>query len=264
MDRFIECTMDFLTFKWSQECFFYLLRTGLGFGIVLGSAIIKLPQILSIMSKKSAGGLLYSSILLEMLNCLSTVVYATRKNFEFSVYGESVFLLLQNMFIFVLMLHYNGQLASIKGMALFWSTIIIGSLLPTKATPDVIIKTLVSLQTVFGLLGRVPIIVKNLRSKSTGSLSFFTYFATALGGLIRFVTFYISTKDVIGSIAHFSSALCNIIIAVQIRMYKPTKKEEMKKNDEETSEVSEVEEEEKPLLEQEQDIDNDGEDVIEE
>jgi mannose-P-dolichol utilization defect protein 1 len=66
-----------------------LISEGLGLGIVLGSTMVKMPQILAVVRAKSAEGLSPLSFELETLGLAIAATYGTLNNLAFSAYGES-------------------------------------------------------------------------------------------------------------------------------------------------------------------------------
>ncbi|CAO3627323.1 unnamed protein product [Cunninghamella echinulata] len=74
-------------------CIKYTVSKGLGLGIVLGGAIVKIPQILTIVSHGSAQGLSLLSYLIESLSYTITLAYNIRQQNPFSTFGE-IFLLI--------------------------------------------------------------------------------------------------------------------------------------------------------------------------
>jgi mannose-P-dolichol utilization defect protein 1 len=79
------------------HCLKYALSKGLGLGMVAGGAILKVPQIISVVSSGSAKGLSLSSYVLDTAATAITVAYNIRKENPFSTYGELGFLLVQNV-----------------------------------------------------------------------------------------------------------------------------------------------------------------------
>ncbi|XP_045839682.1 mannose-P-dolichol utilization defect 1 protein isoform X2 [Meles meles] len=90
-------------------CLKILLSKGLGLGVVAGSLLVKLPQVLKILRAKSAEGLSLQSVVLELVAVTGTMVYSITNNFPFSSWGEALFLMLQTVTICFLVLHYRGQ-----------------------------------------------------------------------------------------------------------------------------------------------------------
>ena len=104
----------------SSECLKLALSKVLGLGMVAGGAILKLPQILTVVRSGSARGLSLSSYILDTVatgitasvvqldagvmliehtdaGLLDQVAYNVRNGFPFSTYGEMGFLLAQNV-----------------------------------------------------------------------------------------------------------------------------------------------------------------------
>ena len=73
------------------------------------SAVVKVPQIIKLVSSKSASGVSFLSYLLETGSLLTSLAYNYRKEFPISTYGESALILGQNVIITVLLLNYSGK-----------------------------------------------------------------------------------------------------------------------------------------------------------
>ena len=85
----------------------------LGLGIVVGSSLVKVPQVLKIMASGSAEGISFMSVLLELIAITFSGVYGYSNNFPFSAYGESLFLAIQTGIIAMLVLAYSrGKLSA--------------------------------------------------------------------------------------------------------------------------------------------------------
>lgn len=74
----------------------------MGYGLVLGGAIVKIPQVIKILMCKSVYGISFVSVIMEALTNWVTIVYSWYRNNPFSIYGENVFLLIQNILILFL------------------------------------------------------------------------------------------------------------------------------------------------------------------
>uniref|UniRef100_H9GM48 Mannose-P-dolichol utilization defect 1 n=1 Tax=Anolis carolinensis TaxID=28377 RepID=H9GM48_ANOCA len=64
-------------------CLKILISKGLGFAIVAGSLMVKLPQIAKILGARSAEGLSFNAILLELMAITGTMVYSVSRSFPF-------------------------------------------------------------------------------------------------------------------------------------------------------------------------------------
>lgn len=67
-----------------------LISRVLGLGIVAGSTMVKLPQVLAVVRAKSAEGLSPLSFELETLGLAIAATYGILHNLAFSAYGESI------------------------------------------------------------------------------------------------------------------------------------------------------------------------------
>lgn len=156
-----------------QACLKLALSKGLGIGIVAASSIVKVPQILKLTSSRSAEGVSFLSYLLETAAYLIGLAYNFRNGFPFSTYGETALILVQNVAIAVLVLHYSGK----SGLAAAFVAGLAGAAgaLFTEEVLDM--KTLGWLQAGAGALGvasKVPQIVAIWAEGGTGQLSAFT------------------------------------------------------------------------------------------
>lgn len=81
----------------SEYCLKLGLSKGLGLAMVAGGAILKLPQIITVVRSGSARGLSLSSYVLDTVATGITVAYNVRNGFPYSTWGEMAFLLAQNV-----------------------------------------------------------------------------------------------------------------------------------------------------------------------
>ena len=78
----------------------------LGYGVVLGAAIVKVPQIVRIVQEKSTVGVSFWSIILEAVSNLCAVAYHVSRGNPFSVYGETFLISVQMVAIHLLFIAY--------------------------------------------------------------------------------------------------------------------------------------------------------------
>ena len=71
-----------------QACFKYALSKTLGYAIVVGSAGVKLPQVVAIVKSGGVHGLSPASILIEMAALVSSFSYYIALGYPFSTWGE--------------------------------------------------------------------------------------------------------------------------------------------------------------------------------
>ncbi len=74
----------------SKAIFVALLSKGLGLGIVAGSTMVKIPQVVAVLRARSADGLNPLSFELETLALAIAATYGVLNGLAFSAFGESV------------------------------------------------------------------------------------------------------------------------------------------------------------------------------
>lgn len=90
-------------------CTSLAISKALGLAIVGASAIVKVPQILKLVSSRSSAGVSFVSYALETASLLITLSYGVRNNFPFSTYGESALIAVQDVVVGVLVLSFAGR-----------------------------------------------------------------------------------------------------------------------------------------------------------
>ncbi|KAG0370565.1 hypothetical protein BGX24_001987 [Mortierella sp. AD032] len=212
-------------------CIKYAISKGLGFGIVAGGAIVKVPQIIKIVQARSAKGISFYAYMLETLACVISLAYNVRRNNPISTYGETFFVTLQNLAILGLMLNYSGKRAA--ALIILSSFLFLGNVLGRTAehyledgtlvqSALVSMEVLVFLQTAtipINLFSKVPQIIENYKNGSTGQLSAFTIFNYFAGSLARVYTTLTEVDDIVILSGFLLSTLFNCILALQMALY---------------------------------------------
>lgn len=145
----------------------------LGLAIVGASSVVKVPQIIKLINSGSAEGVSLIGYLLETASFMISLVYNVRNQFPFSSFGETAFILVQNVCICFLVLEYSGKgnMGSMMIAALAGA----GFLLFNSDIVDM--ELLQYLQMGAGIVGtasKLPQILGNWREGGTGQLSAFT------------------------------------------------------------------------------------------
>jgi len=217
-------------------CLKLAVSKALGYGIVAGSAMVKLPQVVKIVRASNVNGLSYSAIVLDLICSVASFAYFAPLGYAFSTWGENLFLLLQNILIFALYCHYtNGiGLPFVLGAAahVAFGSILFFRLLPSFNIPRAVCSGVGlthcritcadiagSLPIVLSLGSRLPQIMQNMRQGHTGQLALATYLLNTLGGCARIFT----TLQEIGDSLTLAQVLLNFLqsatITLQIIMY---------------------------------------------
>jgi mannose-P-dolichol utilization defect protein 1 len=154
-------------------CTTLAISKALGIAIVGASAIVKVPQILKLISSRSSAGVSFISYALETASLLITLSDGVRNQFPFSTYGETALIAVQDIAVGVLVLQFAGRTAA---AATFVAVVAasIYALLFDQTLVDA--QTMAYLQAGAGALGvasKAPQIYTIWREGGTGQLSAF-------------------------------------------------------------------------------------------
>ncbi|XP_059938381.1 mannose-P-dolichol utilization defect 1 protein [Mesoplodon densirostris] len=210
-------------------CLKILLSKGLGLGIVAGSLLVKLPQVFKLLGAKSAEGLSFQSVMLELMALTGTMVYSITNNFPFSSWGEALFLMLQTVTVAFLILHYRGQ--TVKGVAFLVCSALVLLVLLSPLTPQAVVTLLQASNMPAVVVGRLLQAATNYRNGHTGQLSAITVFLLFGGSLARIFTSIQETGDPLMAGTFVVSSLCNGLIAAQLLFYWNAKAPHKKKKE---------------------------------
>ncbi|RUS20450.1 hypothetical protein BC937DRAFT_95181 [Endogone sp. FLAS-F59071] len=199
-------------------CIKYSISKALGFGIVLGGSIVKIPQILTIVATSSAEGLSLAAYYLESLSSAITFAYNYRQGNPFSTYGESLFLTLQNVIITLLILAYARRRAALASSALGFF-LVIQALSSPRITPLLWMQSLYAVTIPINLASKVPQIYTNWSNKSTGRLSAFAVLNYFFGSTARVFTTLTELDDPLVLVGNVLAALFNGVLAAQLVYY---------------------------------------------
>ena len=85
-----------------MDCVKFTISKAIGLAIIVGSGIVKLPQVFKIIANKSVEGISPASYYIETTIFMQTAALAVSKGMAFSVYGENLIILVQNAAIIFL------------------------------------------------------------------------------------------------------------------------------------------------------------------
>ncbi|XP_061445524.1 mannose-P-dolichol utilization defect 1 protein isoform X1 [Rhineura floridana] len=208
----------FLSFNFLHiPCLKILISKGLGFGIVAGSLMVKLPQIIKILRAKSAEGLSFHSILLELLAITGTMAYSISKTFPFSAWGEALFLMIQTVAIGFLVQYFGGHTG--RGVSFLVAYFGVLALLLSSLTPAGVVTALQASNMPAVVISRLLQAATNYRNGHTGQLSAVTVFLLFAGSLARIFTSIQETGDPLMALTYVVSSACNGVITGQLVYY---------------------------------------------
>ncbi|KAM8897704.1 mannose-P-dolichol utilization defect 1b isoform 2-T2 [Spinachia spinachia] len=220
----------FLNFNFLDvPCLKILLSKGLGIGIILGSMMVKLPQIFKLTGAKSAEGLSFHTVLLELLAITGTMAYSIANKFPFSAWGEALFLMLQTVVIGFLIQHYGGRTS--RGLLFLAVYFVLLLLLLSPVTPMSVVTSLQASNMPAIIIGRLIQAASNFHNGHTGQLSAVSVFLLFAGSLARIFTSLQETGDSLMALTYVISSSCNGIIALQVLFYWNCSPEAKKKSE---------------------------------
>ncbi|KAG6328498.1 hypothetical protein ID866_10592 [Astraeus odoratus] len=205
------------------ECVKYSVSKGLGLGIVVGGSIMKVPQLLLILSAQSARGLSLSAYVLETLSYAITTAYSFRNNFPFSTYGENLFLTIQNTVITLLIIYFPSsalrKTQDPTGKLVVTSLAALASGVALYVMPTDILALLQLGTLPLSLFSKLPQIRQNARARSTGQLSAFAVISQIAGCLARLFTTATEVGDTIVTAGFALALVLNVVLGLQMWMF---------------------------------------------
>ncbi|GBF91043.1 hypothetical protein Rsub_03899 [Raphidocelis subcapitata] len=195
-----------------------LISKMMGYGIIAGSTLVKVPQIANVVRARSAEGLSAASFELESWGLLVHAAYGWVNGLPFSSYGEAGILLAQNLLLLALLYRFSrapaGRVAAVAAL-LMGALFAVASGRLNRAS----VGALYDVNNFVMLAARVPQIAKNFTSKSTGQLSIVTFGVNTAGCVARLFT---TAQDGGGPAmmrSYALSLLMNATLVAQILIY---------------------------------------------
>jgi len=231
IDQFLLYLKPFLLFLMTEDCFeeifidYNITDVGclkaiiskcLGIGIILGSILVKVPQIVKILRAGSAKGLSFVSITLEIAAAVSAFSYNFVNEYPFSSYGDSAFLAAQTALIGALVLHYGG--AAAKGAAYLCGVAGLTAALCTAA-PLSLLWALQAANIPMVFSAKMLQAYSNHIAESTGQMSGVTVFMLLAGSLARIFTSVQETGDAVIVATYLVSSAANAVLFGQLLYY---------------------------------------------
>ncbi|XP_052784557.1 mannose-P-dolichol utilization defect 1 protein-like [Mya arenaria] len=194
------------------------LVTALGYVLIGTMTISQVPQIFKILRKRSVLGVSFYSMLLLLHASSATVAHALLNGFPISAWGEHIVLLQAYVVLVCLMLRYNDR--SLAAVAFMIAYVAFMSLLLLPSVPPRLVWILHFLSLPAVALSRLLQIYKIYRTKSPGQLSATSAFLCIFQGVGRLATSALSTGDVIMTLTFTVASLLNVLLFVQVMVYR--------------------------------------------
>jgi len=147
--------------------------------------------------------------------------YSIQAHIPFSVYGESLIILVQNTIIILLFWTFSKEIGAAEkaglaiGLSAYSFVLFSGDKFLSKDAWDNVQRS----NLVLSLLSRVPQIIANYRNQSTGQLAFFTFLLSFVGVIARLGTVLMETDDFLYQLQFILSVFLNGVIVLQFILY---------------------------------------------
>ena len=164
-------TAIFTDLRLDAACVKFAISKGLGYGIIAGSFLLKLPQIINILRAKSAEGMILSALYLETLSYAATSTYNLLTGTPLSTYAEALVILVQNCIIVALCWRFAATSAKHKAVTVAAAVAAVAIFL---SLPPAALPALMAVSVLTSMSSRVQQIAQNFAAKSTGILSLAT------------------------------------------------------------------------------------------
>ncbi|EZA56222.1 hypothetical protein DMN91_009763 [Ooceraea biroi] len=198
-------------------CFKATLSKSLGLGIIAGSLLVKIPQIVKIIKNKSGEGINVFSVLLDLFAISAMSSYSFMNKFPFSAWGDGVFLGLQTLAIAILVMHYGGETIKATAFLAAYMAVILAA--NSGLTPIHVLWACQAMNIPIVLISKFMQAHTNYSNGSTGQLSAATCFLLFFGSLARIFTSIQETGDSTMIIMFMCSSLANGVIVMQLLYY---------------------------------------------
>ncbi|XP_049850996.1 uncharacterized protein LOC126324531 [Schistocerca gregaria] len=198
---------------------FRMLSKLVGYGVVLGSSIVKLPQIFVIWKARSVAGISFAMFYLESLGYLVNFGYNYHLQLPFSTWGENLFLMVQDFVILAFLYRYTTGFSA-RFWACFSSLLAAVVLIIGGCVPASVMSILEAGSIVIFASSKLAQVTNNYRLKSTGKLALTTFGLSFLGSVARVFTTVQELSDVgLLLAAAWINSILNGVITFQILVY---------------------------------------------
>jgi len=195
-----------------------LVSKGLGYGILAGACITKLPQIGNVLRAGSAAGLSALSTELEVVGLSIHTAYGALNDLPFSAYGEASILCAQSIFLLALIYKWSkAPLPRVLAMIALLGSF--GAGLVTGHIGRDIIRVAFDANNLVFMAARVPQIISNFRAKATGQLSLVTCGINVVGCVVRIYTSLAENAGAAMVRQYAISLALNAALVLQILLY---------------------------------------------
>ena len=179
---------------------------------VIGSLVLKLPQIATVVRSGSVAGLSLQSLLLETTAFTVGFCYNSGLGYPLDSYFEYVLLIPQDVLLVLLTLRLSGRL-TVSWLAALGAAAAVATGLASGAASPALLRLLLSFAMPIGFSSKIVQLRAILTSRDARSISLATWLLAALTSVARIITTVAQTQDVT-LLGYFSMNLLLITLIV--------------------------------------------------
>ena len=189
----------------------------IGYAVIAGACVVKLPQILLIVSNSSAEGLSEVAAALDAVAASSFSYYNLLKGYPIAGWGEQGIVAVQATVVLILVWIYRGNNLKVRFVFFGLWMCISAAILFEGHECHLLLTFLGASPTAMTAISRIPQIFLNWQSGHTGQLSLITFFLQFLGSVARLLTtLQLIGNDPLTLISHSVGAILNLVVVLQI------------------------------------------------
>ncbi|KAL8023836.1 putative mannose-P-dolichol utilization defect 1 protein [Plasmopara halstedii] len=200
------------------SCIKAVISKALSYAIITGSFILKLPQIIKIMSAKDVTGLTPSAFYMEVVLYLSSTIYNLLRGYPLTTWGENLVILAQNILLVILLWTYYTPKIPVStrlGLVVVFTVMALGM----YTIPEDHQWLLASAGIPVSVVARIPQILSNFKQGHTGQLALITLVLNLAGSIARLFTTMEETGDPVMIAGFGVGILLNGTLVLQVLLF---------------------------------------------
>ncbi|XP_071117897.1 solute carrier family 66 member 3-like [Haliotis cracherodii] len=194
--------------------------------VIVTCVILKVPQIVSIFRSKSGRGISFGSVMLETCGYSIMLTYHFAMQYPLSTYFEYTFLVLQDLTLVTLLLHYSGKL-KVKILPWFAVYFVVSSSFAFRFVPDVILQLAIGSGLPLSVGSKLMQIYSIVSKQDPGQVSAVTWGMAFYTTMARSVTTLVQTGDITVLANFATSCLLNLTLMVLVIYYRRISKKKL-------------------------------------
>lgn len=212
----------------------FILTKLLGLLIFSVSLTSKLPQIHSIIHNKSSNGISPISSYCDVIVTLFQFSYCYKMSYPFSIHGEFLSLLIQNLLILILSWVYVNNPIKLNNIIFFSRTVFIAFVLQflyitfnnCDQLPDVVWEGLAASNIPLVSISRFSQIYSIFKEKDAGTVSVYSFAMRGFKNFVKVISLMIETDSFIMVLNQGYNGLLCVCVILLIKFYENKKKKQ--------------------------------------